>query len=463
MKYFKFFLSSLILLVILIQCRQSTTDVVTDIQKEVPVYFNTEWAKNANIYEVNIRQYTPEGTFKAFEAHLPRLKNMGVKILWLMPIQAISKEKRKGSLGSYYSVSDYNKTNPEFGPMQDFDDLIAAAHALEMRIILDWVPNHTGWDHPWITEHPDYYTKDANGNITDPINPETGESWGWTDVADLNYNNMEMRKAQIDALKFWVADHQVDGFRCDVAHGVPVEFWTQVREALVSVDDDLFMLAEAEIPALRNNRDFEMDYGWEFHHLMNEIAKGEKTVSAIDDWLVRNQAKYEYGYHMHFTSNHDENSWAGTEEERMGDGHLAFAILASTFDGMPLIYSGQEEPLTTRLAFFEKDLIPFKEFKYADFYTKLLDLKRNNQALWNGEYGGELQRINSSSKVYAFSREKNGDKVIVVLNLSGRPQSTKLDDSFSGMRNVFTDEPEDYSTGTSIQMDPWGYQVYSSK
>ena len=357
------------------------------------IYFKNEWAKNANIYEVNIRQYTQEGTFAAFEKHLPRLKNMGVKILWLMPIQEISTTKRKGTLGSYYSISDYKQTNPEFGTMQDFDNLIQAAHALEMKIILDWVPNHTGWDHPWIHSHPDYYTQDSEGNIVDPINPETGESWGWTDVADLNYENPAMRKAQIEAMEFWIKDHSVDGFRCDVAHGVPVEFWTEVREALVKVDSNLFMLAEAEVPALRNNRDFEMDYGWGFHHLMNEIAKGEKNVNEIDRWFEENSKKYQHGYHMHFTSNHDENSWAGTVMERMGDGHLTFAVLASTIDGMPLIYSGQEEPLDRRLEFFEKDDIGFEEYKYESFYTKLLELKNDNRAIWNGVYGGNPAKL----------------------------------------------------------------------
>ena len=461
MKSNRLFVISLLFALSLAACRQSSEDVVTEL--DAPVYFDNEWAKDAVIYEVNIRQYTPEGTFKAFESHLPRLKNMGIEILWLMPIQPISEAKRKGSLGSYYSVSSYVETNPEFGTMAEFDDLVEAAHALDMRIILDWVPNHTGWDHDWITEHPDYYTKDSQGNITDPINPETGESWGWTDVADLNYDNIEMRQAQIDAMKFWVNEHGVDGFRCDVAHGVPVEFWTEVREGLVGADQDLFMLAEAEIPALRNNQDFVMDYGWEFHHLMNEIAKGEKSVNEIDHWLAKNKANYRHGYHMHFTSNHDENSWAGTVKERMGDGHLTFAVLASTFDGMPLIYSGQEEPLEKRLEFFEKDPIEFGDFEYQDFYTRLFDLKRNNQALWNGEDGGKLSRINQHDKVYAFNRAKDGDEVVVVLNLSDQAQTTTLNKGFSNMRNIYSDAAESYTEGEDISLQPWAYKVYSSK
>ena len=459
MKQFFLLIITLFTLTTLQHCKKAEVQSKID----TPIYFDTEWAKDANIYEVNIRQYTEEGTFDAFTQHLPRLKNMGVKILWLMPIQEISKAKRKGTLGSYYSVSDYTKTNPEFGTMQDFDEMVQAIHALDMKIILDWVPNHTGWDHPWITEHPDYYTKDSMGNITDPINPETGESWGWTDVADLNYENPEMRQAQIDAMKFWVNEHDVDGFRCDVAHGVPEDFWTEVREGLVKVDPSLFMLAEAEVPALRNNQDFIMDYGWEFHHIMNDIAKGEKTVREIDFWLGRDKTKYEHGYHMHFTSNHDENSWAGTVLERMGDGHLAFAVLVSTFDGMPLIYGGQEEPLERRLEFFEKDNIEFGDYEYEDFYTRLLDLKRNNKALWNGEYGGPLIRINDHKQVYAFSREKDGEKVVVVLNLSDAGQKTILTESFEGYRNVFTDGAESYSSETELSLEPWEYRVYSSK
>jgi len=294
------------------------------------------WAKSANIYEVNIRQYTPEGTFNAFATHLPRLKKMGVDILWLMPIFPISEAKRKGELGSYYAVSDFREVNPEFGTMSDMESLITAAHNLDMKIILDWVPNHTGWDHVWLKDHKDYYTQDSLGNVIDPIDPGTGKSWGWTDVADLNYDNKEMRAEMINDLLMWVNEKETDGFRFDVAHNVPNDFWEDAKSQILAADGEQFLLAEAEIAEQMNSELFHMAYGWEFHHIINDIAKGEKNVTAIDEWLTKDAKEYKKGIKMHFTSNHDENSWAGTVFERMKDSHLAFAVLTATFDGLSM-------------------------------------------------------------------------------------------------------------------------------
>ncbi len=425
-----------------------------------------DWAKNAVIYEVNLRQYTPEGTIAAFRHHLPRLRDLGVDILWFMPIHPISQTKRKGTLGSYYAVADYKAVNPEHGTLEEFKALVQEIHDLGMKVILDWVPNHTGWDHPWISQHPDWYTQDENGNILDPVNPETGESWGWTDVADLNYDVPEMRLAMIEAMKFWVTECDVDGFRCDVAHGVPADFWVQATDSLYALEP-LFMLAEAEVPELRNNGSFVMDYGWSFHHLMNEIARGEKNALDIERWLQEDRKKYTQGYHMHFTSNHDENSWAGTEFERLGEGHKAFAVLAATFDGMPLIYSGQEAAFNRRLAFFEKDSIDWGDFPYTDFYRTLFELKHRNQALWNGKDGGELQRIptGADDKVFAFLREKNGDRLVVVINLSPDTQTITLQGSaYTGeYTNVFARGTTTLLEDMMMTLDGWEYAVFSNK
>ncbi|MFK7969615.1 MAG: alpha-amylase family glycosyl hydrolase, partial [Bacteroidia bacterium] len=308
-----------------------------------------DWHKNANIYEVNLRQYTAEGTFKAFESHIPRLKEMGVDILWFMPVNPVSKVKRKGELGSPYSIGDYYDVNPRFGTMDDFKHMLKAIHDAGMRLIIDWVPNHTGWDNPWITEHPEWYTKDSLGNITDPIDYNTGKSWGWTDVADLNYDNKEMRLGMIEAMSFWIKEVGIDGFRVDVAHGVPADFWTEASDALYAIRP-VFMLAEAEVPEFLNIHAFQMDYGWEMHHTLNDIAKSQranrgstaklvkgnlvsedgkeihiKTALDIDRVLAKYDSMYQSGYKMHFTSNHDENSWSGTEMARMGDSHKTFA------------------------------------------------------------------------------------------------------------------------------------------
>ena len=430
-----------------------------EIQKEFAL---PQWAKAANIYEVNIRQYTPEGTFNAFATHLPRLKKMGVDILWLMPIFPISETKRKGGLGSYYAVSDFREVNPEFGTMEDMESLIAAAHNLDMKIILDWVPNHTGWDHVWLTEHKDYYTQDKDGNVIDPIDPGTGESWGWTDVADLNYDNKEMRAEMINDMLMWVKEKGTDGFRFDVAHNVPNDFWEDAKTQILDADENQFLLAEAEIAEQMNNELFHMAYGWELHHILNDIAKGEKSAKAIDEWLAKNAKEYKKGIKMHFTSNHDENSWAGTVFERMKDNHKAFAVLTGTFDGMPLIYGGQEEPLDRRLEFFEKDDIGFKDYEYADFYTKLNTLKHNNEALWNGPFGGPLTKLTDHKNIYAFSREKNGNEVLVMINFSDQKESFELNRDIDSMKEIFTGLKSTIKKGTKVNMRPWEYLVYTN-
>ncbi len=417
-----------------------------------------EWAKDAVIYEVNIRQYTDEGTFKAFQKHLPRLQKLGVDILWLMPINPISETKRKGELGSYYAVSSYRHVNPEFGTEKEFDQMVNTIHKLGMRVILDWVPNHTGWDHDWITSNPDFYTQDSAGTIIDPIDPNTGKSWGWTDVADLNYENQEMRSNMIAEMKYWLTERNIDGFRCDVAHGVPLDFWITASMELYQVKP-IFMLAESEIPAHRNSGPFLSTYAWEFHHKMNEVAKGHANAGDLHALLQRYHRESERGFKMYFTSNHDENSWAGTVFERMGDAHQALAVLASTLDGIPLIYSGQEEPLRKRLEFFKKDPIEWKDFAYSEFYSKLFDLKERNQALWNGRYGGKAERMSHSDQVYMFSREKNGQQVVVVINLDDQPASLSMQSGLGSMINVFSGEKEDL-TEIDWQLAPWEYRVY---
>jgi alpha-amylase len=422
-----------------------------------------EWSYAANIYEVNIRQYTPEGTFEAFRQHLPRLKAMGVDILWLMPIHPISVPERKGSLGSYYAVSDFRAVNPNFGNHEDFKRLVDSTHAMGMHIILDWVPHHTGWDHPWIKDHPDYYNKNEKGEIRDPINEETGEPWGWTDVAELNLDNPDMRRHIIDDMIYWIEDYNVDGYRVDHAHGVHAEYWDEVSNTLAALQRPIFMLAEGEESYLRNDSSFVATYAWKIHHKMNDIANGKDNVNALDSLLADEREHYAYGYHIYFTSNHDENSWAGTEFERMGDGHKAFAALCATLDGMPLMYSGQEEPLKKRLAFFEKDTIPFKNYEYGPFYTELNALKKRNQALWNGERGGLSRRINTSDHVYAFIREKNGDKFIGIFNLSSKPQTTTLQVPITEMNILFTENELTLDTGQEINLGPWEFFLFSSK
>jgi glycosidase len=419
---------------------------------------SVEWAKNANIYEVNVRQYTPEGTFKAFEKHIPRLKTMGVDVIWFMPIQPIGKENRKGSLGSYYSISDYKGINPEYGTLADFKSIVKTAHQNGMKVMIDWVANHTSWDNHWLKKNPEWYTH-RDGKIIPPVDD-------WADVADLNFDNKEMRAAMVDALQYWVRETDIDGYRCDMAMMVPMDFWEQARP-LVDKIKKQWWLAESEGPEFHTNA-FDITYAWEAHHTFNDIAKGKKNANALDEFLQKQKTTYSAdACRLHFTSNHDENSWNGTEYERMGDGAKVFAVLALTFHGTPLLYSGQEAAFNRRLKFFDKDQIDWGTYPLADFYQKLLELKHNNRALWNGEQGGELQRIEThqNDKVYAFVREKDGDKFFAVLNLSGEPQEVHLHgDIYKGTyRNIFTNNRHFFQGGETVKVGAWGYEIFSNK
>lgn len=418
----------------------------------------TDWTKNANIYEVNIRQFTDEGTIKAFQKHLPRLKEMGVDILWLMPVFPVGELNRKGSLGSYYAVKDYKDINPEFGNIDDFKSLVKEAHSLGMYVILDWVANHSAWDNPWATEHPEWYQHDENGNFVSPFD--------WTDVIAFDYNNPIMRDSMVDALKFWIQEADIDGYRCDVAGMVPTDFWDNARDQMDSIKP-VFMLAEDEDNPDLLRKAFDMNYGWKLHHLMNDIAKNKKNANDIWDYMAWNDSTYpKKSYRMYFTSNHDENSWNGTVKERMGDASEVMAVLAYTVPGMGLIYSGQEAGLDKRLRFFEKDTINWDRMVNADFYKTLNNLKKENKALWNGEAGGTMLRLGDGSNqfVYAFIREKDDNKVIVILNLSDKPQSFSFDDeNISGnFKNVFDGEEFVMDKETTIDLQPWNYIVVTN-
>jgi len=387
-----------------------------------------EWTKSANMYEVNIRQYTPEGTFKAFQRELPRLKKMGVDILWLMPIHPIGEEKRKGKLGSYYSVKDYTAVNPNFGTKQDFIDLVDAAHEQGMKLIIDWVPNHTAWDHPWVSEHPEYYMKDSTGNITYEAD--------WTDIAQLNYENKELWDDMIRKMKYWIEEADIDGYRVDHAgHDIPLAFWKKAIPEVDKTKEDLFWLAEWNTPEMHPW--FDATYTWEYFHLTTDIAKGDTSLQAITNYMAKQDTLFgDHAYRLYFTSNHDENSWNGTDEELFGDNFKNFAVMAATIEGMPLVYSGQETGLDQRLEFFKKDTINWDGYEYENLYSTLFDLKDRNKALWNGQYGGDFRHISthSSPKVYTYKRIKKDDEVFVILNFSDKKQEVR----FNGL------EPAEY-------------------
>lgn len=440
----------------IISCNNNKTMNNENQEKDTVKYERTvlEKTKNSTIYEVNIRQYTEEGTFKAFEAHIPRLKELGVDILWLMPIQPIGEKNRKGTKGSYYSVQDYCKLNPEFGNEEDFRSLVKTIHDNDMMIIIDWVANHTAWDNTWITEHPEWYTKDSTGNIIAPVAD-------WTDVADLNYDNQEMRAEMIKYMQFWLKEFDIDGFRCDVAMMCPTEFWNDVRPALDSVKK-VFMLMEAEQTDLYEIA-FDAGYAWEIHHAMNAIAKGEKNATAIVDLFNNHEKQFSKDvYRMMFTSNHDENSWNGTEFERMPDSYKTFAVFTYIVPAIPLIYSGQEAELNRRLQFFDKDSIEWKETEMTDIYSKLNKLKKDNKALWNGNFGGDMTILETSNpeQIFALKREKEDSKVIGIFNLSANEVRFSFNSEIEGTYNeYFTDKEVQIEKGKEITLGAWEFFV----
>ena len=457
-------------------CKKNSEDIAsTTIEK-----FSPAVEENSVIYEVNIRQYSPEGTFNAFTKDIPQLKELGVKIIWVMPIFPISQTKRKATggddskfasempaaeqhkyLGSYYAVSDFKKVNPEFGTIEDFRNLVKTAHENGIYVILDWVPNHTGWDHVWIKNHPEYYTKNAKGEIIDPINPETGKSWGWTDVADLNYDNQNLRAEMTADMMHWIKNEDIDGFRCDVAGNVPLDFWQQAIPQLRK-QKSIFMLAEAWEPALLKNNLFDMAYGWDGHHTMNKIAQGKETVKQFDAYIEKINKNYEANdILMNFVDNHDENSWNGTIKSRLGEAEEAMTALTYLMPGMPLVYSGNEYGLEHSLKFFEKDSIPKIKGKQWELRTKLGKIKNEIDALHGGKNKANYKRLNASNEnVLAFERMKNGKKVIYLANLSANPVSVSL--PVSGQyKDLMNEKMMDLKTSQVLSMLPWQYYILS--
>jgi len=440
--------------------------------------FSPEVEENGVIYEVNIRQYSPEGSFNAFTKDIPQLKELGVKIIWVMPIFPISETKRKATggddskfasempkeeqhkyLGSYYAVSDFKKVNPEFGTIEDFRNLVKTAHENGIYVILDWVPNHTGWDHVWIKEHPEYYTKNEKGEIIDPINPETGKSWGWSDVADLNYDNQNLRKEMTADMMHWIKNENIDGFRCDVAGNVPLDFWQQAIPQLRK-EKNIFMLAEAWEPTLLKDGLFDMAYGWEGHHTMNRIAQGKNTVENWDKLLIEEAKKYASDdILMNFVDNHDENSWNGTIKSRLGKAEEAMTALSYMMPGMPLIYSGNEYGLDHSLKFFEKDSIPKTKGTHWELRAKLGKLKAENPALNGGKNKATYKKIETSNEnVLAFERTKNGKKIIYIANLSSKKVSATVAMP-AKYTDYMTNKPLEIKDNVALELEAWNYYI----
>lgn len=456
-------------LVLLSACRQNqkdtaTTDDPTDttVSTAPPA---PDWARNATIYEVNTRQFSAAGTFQAVEAQLPRLKELGADIIWMMPIFPISQKNKKGTLGSPYAVADYMAVNPDYGTLADFKALVRRAHALGLRVILDWVPNHTGWDHVWVTQHPDWYMQ-MNGKMTNPIDPKTGKPTAWTDVLDLNYDNPDMRQGMIEAMQYWLKECDIDGYRCDVAGYVPDDFWAQLRPELDKIKT-VFMLAEWEDDPQQFKNCFNMNYAWSLNTMMKAVAQGARTADKIDSLREANQQRFPpWYYQMVFTQNHDINTTQGTLAELFGPAADAFLVLSCTLEGMPLVYNGMESNLNKRLAFFEKDTISWGNYAKSDFFKTLLTLKHRNRALWNGLAGGMAKKIvtDRDDKVYAYIRQRDSDRVTVLLNLSNQPQTFRLSgEGYEGVyTEIFSRQPTELKPDMVLTLRPWEYRVLTN-
>jgi len=417
-----------------------------------------DWAKTSTIYEVNTRQYTSEGTFAAFERSLPRLQQLGVQILWFMPIQPISVVNRKGSLGSPYSIADYTSVNPELGTSEDFKRLVDHAHAMGFKVILDWVANHTGWDHPWIANK-DWYHQDAKGNI---IAPNTD----WTDVAWLNYDNPAVGAAMTDAMKFWVTQYDIDGFRADHAGGVPVSFWNEASAELQRIKP-LFMLAEEQSQTALLEHAFVANYNWTLLGVLNHFATAGASAQDLNDLGTSLPEYYPTGtFPMNFITNHDENTNTGSEYARMGRSVRAMSAIYFTFPGIPLIYSGQEVGSRKQVAFFEKDLIPGLTTANATsaFYARLVALKNANQALWNSSTAPYKPLKTGNAGVAAFARVTAGDRVVTIANVTGQRQKVTIrTGALAGTYSLFTAGnrgrlPASYT----VTLAPWQFEIFST-
>jgi len=423
------------------------------------IFKKADWIKNTDVYEVNIRQYSLEGTFKAFEKHLPRLKDMGVSTLWFMPITPISQKLKKGSMGSPYACSDYISINPEFGNLEDFKSTVKIAQGLGFKIIIDWVANHTGWDHVWTITHPEFYKKD----------PATGDfkiASGMDDIIELDYDNPSLRASMIDSMKYWITECGIDGFRCDLAFWVRLDFWMEARVELEKIKT-LFWLAESdplENPDYYNA--FDACYTWTWMHQTADFYKNHQNKNILDGILNRyNQNANKENIKLWFTSNHDENSWNGTEYEKYGEAAKAFAVHSFTWEGIPLIYSGQELPNLKRLEFFEKDTIDWtKKFELHDFYKTLLKVRKENPALRAGDEESitVILHTNCENNVLAYLRKNGEQEVLVLLNFSSQlVEFSIIDEKLGGnFKDVFTKRNFDFTEIKSFELIPWAYKIF---
>ena len=419
---------------------------------------HAEWSRNATLYQLNTRQFTKQGTFRAAEAHLARIKALGADIVWLMPINPIGEKGRKGTLGSPYSIRDYYGVNPEFGTLEDLKHFVDTAHGLGLHVIIDWVAAHTAWDNPLIEQHPEWYQHDWKGDITSP------EFWDWWDTADLDYDQPGLRKYMIEAMKYWVREADIDGFRCDVVYNVPLDFWNRARKELDEIKP-VFMLAEWEGRDIHAEA-FDASYAFKQHRELSDIVNGKRDgIGGLVEYYAWQFGGYPRdAYRLTYVSNHDVNAWEGSQYDVFGDALKMAIVLSVVNDGIPMIYNGQEAGNRRRLAFFDKDEIEWRDDPVGDLYRRLFKLKHETTALWNGAAGAPMLRVfnDDLAHVFSFVRRDGNGAVFAVFNISPVERTVHFTagPAAGDYTDFFKGDAVSVDDTTELTLGPWGYRVY---
>lgn len=419
-----------------------------------------EWARTAAIYQINTRQFTPEGTLRAAEKQLPRIKALGADIVWLMPIHPIGAKNRKGTLGSPYSVRDYRAVNPELGTMQDLKAFVRSAHRLGLRVILDWVANHSAWDNPLVARHPQWYDRDWKGDF------RPTPWWDWSDIIDFDFGQQGVREYMAQSMAFWVREADVDGFRADVAAYVPIDFWELVRADLERIKP-VFMLAEAQMRDL-HARAFDASYGWGWYEAMVNISKGRADVGALFGYYSENESAWPAGaMRMVYAENHDQNSWHGTQFEQFGPNLENAIVLSVVGEGIPLIYNGQEAGNEKRLQFFERDPIRWRPHPIGELYRRLFALKARNGALHNAPWGARMVGVTNDAggKVFSFVRRQGDARLFAAFNMSPAPLTVRFTDGphHGTYRDFATGRAERVDARSAWTMPAWSWRVLTAE
>jgi glycosidase len=415
-----------------------------------------EWSRQAVIYQLNTRQFTAEGTLAAARQQLPRIQALGADIVWLMPIHPIGEKNRKGTLGSPYSVRDYRAVNPELGTMEDLKRFVATAHSLGLKVVLDWVANHSAWDNALVTQHPDWYVRDWQGNF------RPTPWWDWSDIIDFDYRQPALRRYMADSMAHWVREADIDGFRADVACFVPSDFWAATRAELDRLKPGLWLLAECETRDIHQS--FDASYHWAFGDTLHAIGQGRANVDGLRGQFATHDKTWpRQAQRMLFTSNHDKNSWEGTAAERFGPALTNAIVLSFVADGIPLIYGGQEAGEPRRLQFFERDPIEWRDHPNADLFRRLIAFRDATPALHNAPWGGPMVEVATSDRPHllAFLREAGSSRVLALFNFSAQPRTLTFADAHAAGRwkDWNGDGTLAVAAGQSITLPPWSNRV----